>query len=226
MSGVMYNRRGGAAELAQEQIAWASAAGEDGWMLSDSDLIKRILEHDEAAFSQLFDRYDEPIRRHVAGIVHSRAEVQDVVQEAFLRVWTRAEQWHGQGTFKAWFYRIATNLALNHLRTVRRRREQPLNLPDTQQEDEGFVPAWLIDASTPGPDVALEWREQQTVLRELVGRLSEEKREVFRLVHEMEMSIRGAADELDIPEGTVKSRLYYAKKQLAREWHALRVARE
>ncbi|MBN1580756.1 MAG: RNA polymerase sigma factor [Anaerolineae bacterium] len=195
-------------------------------MLPDSDLMKQILEGDETAFGQLFDRYEEQIRRHVANIVHNDAAAQDVVQEAFLRVWTRAEQWRGIGTFKAWLYRIATNLALNHLRSIRRRKELPLPVPDSEQDDESLPPAWLIDDATPGPDVVLEWTEQQTTFRRLVGMLSKEKREVFRLVHEMEMSVRGAADELDIPEGTVKSRLYYAKKQLAREWRALRAARE
>ena len=195
-------------------------------MLSDSDLMKQILEGDETAFGQLFDRYEEQIRRHVANIVHNDAAAQDVVQEVFLRVWTRAEQWRGIGTFKAWLYRIATNLALNHLRSIRRRKELPLPVPDSEQDDESLPPAWLIDDATPEPDVVLEWAEQHTTFRRLVGMLSKEKREVFRLVHEMEMSVRGAADELDIPEGTVKSRLYYAKKQLAREWRALRTAGE
>ena len=78
-----------------------------------------------ARFKQLYAQYGEGILRHVARMVRSDA-AQDLVQEAFLRAWQRAEQWDGRGTFKAWLYRIATNLALNHLRTVRRRREQPL----------------------------------------------------------------------------------------------------
>ncbi len=94
---------------------------------------------------------------------------------------------------------------------------------DTWHEDEaeGLVPAWLIDASSLGPDTNLELAEQQALSRRLIETLPKEKREVFRLVHEMEMSMRDAADELGIPEGTVKSRLYYAKRRLAREWEIL-----
>ncbi|MFC1974862.1 RNA polymerase sigma factor [Chloroflexota bacterium] len=192
-------------------------------MPSDQDLIERIRQHDAQAFEILFERYKELIRRHLVHIVRSEAAAQDLGQEVFLRVWTRAEQWDGRGSFKAWLYRIATNLALNHLRSVNRRREQPLPAVDNWDEDEAgnLVPAWLIDASALGPDVSLELAEQRGLFRRLVEALPKEKREVFRLVHEMEMSMRDAADELGIPEGTVKSRLYYAKRRLAREWEIL-----
>jgi RNA polymerase sigma-70 factor (ECF subfamily) len=192
-------------------------------MQSDSDLIARILEQDSQAFETLFDRYEAGIRRHLFRFVRHPAAAEDLLQETFLRVWTRAEQWHGSGSFKAWLYRIATNLALNHLRSLRRRREQPLEVQDSWDEDdeENLVPAWMIDVSTLGPEAALQRTERHALLRRLVEGLPEEKREVFRLVHEMEMSMRDTADELGIPEGTVKSRLYYARKQLAQAWHEL-----
>jgi RNA polymerase sigma-70 factor (ECF subfamily) len=194
-------------------------------MGSDPDhiLVERVRERDARAFETLFERYGGMIRRHLARITRDDAAAQDLVQEAFLRVWTRAQQWDGRGSFKAWLYRVATNLALNHLRSVRRRREQPLTVPDDWDDDggedeESTVPAWMMAAPALGPDVALELAERRERIRRLVGRLPEEKREVFRLVHEMELSMQDAADELGIPEGTVKSRLYYAKRRLAREW--------
>jgi RNA polymerase sigma-70 factor (ECF subfamily) len=192
-------------------------------MPSDQDLVERIRQHDTQAFEILFERYKDLIRRHLVHIVRTEAAAQDLGQEVFLRVWTRAEQWDGRGSFKAWLYRIATNLALNYLRSVNRRREQPLPAVDNWNEDEEghLVPAWLIDASALGPDTSLELAEQRGLYRRLVEALPKEKREVFRLVHEMEMSMRDAADELGIPEGTVKSRLYYAKKHLARKWQGL-----
>jgi len=189
-------------------------------MPSDQDLVRRILERDAEAFEMLFERYQGIISRHLLGIVRDEAAVQNLLQEVFVRVWTRAEQWSGRGAFKAWLYRIATNLALNHLRTVRRRREQPLEVPaDWDDEDEEHtVPAWMIDDTALGPEQALERSERLRQFRRLVARLPEDKREVLRLVHEMEMSIRDVADELGIPEGTVKSRLHYARKRLARDW--------
>jgi RNA polymerase sigma-70 factor (ECF subfamily) len=194
-------------------------------MPSDQNLVERIREHDAHAFEILFDRYTEMIRRHLIRIVRTEAVTQDLVQEVFLRVWTHAEQWDGRGSFKAWLYRIATNLALNYLRTVNRRREQSLEIVDQwYEEEEGdSTPAWLVDASALGPDASLELAEQQALFRRLIETLPQEKREVFRLVHEMEMSMRDVADELGLPEGTVKSRLFYAKKQLARTWQDLEI---
>ncbi len=188
----------------------------------DQILVERVLERDARAFETLFEQYGEMIRRHLARITRDDAAAQDLIQEVFFRVWTRAEQWDGRGSFKAWLYRIATNLALNHLRSVKRRREQPLDiqnaLVDDDDDEENTVPSWMVDASALGPDVALELAERRERLDRLIGRLPDDKREVFRLVHEMELSMRDVADELGIPEGTVKSRLYYAKKRLAREW--------
>jgi RNA polymerase sigma-70 factor (ECF subfamily) len=192
-------------------------------MPADRDLVLRIRARDANAFEILVERYEEMMRRHLARIVRDDAAVQDLIQEVFLRVWTRSKQWSGAGSFKAWLYRIGTNLALNHLRTLRRRREQPLEFQDDwdDDEEESRAPAWMVDASALGPDRALELTERRETLRKLVEELPEEKREVFRLVHEMEMSMRDVADELGIPEGTVKSRLFYAKKVLVREWQDL-----
>jgi RNA polymerase sigma-70 factor (ECF subfamily) len=151
-----------------------------------------------------------------------------------MRVWMRAGQWDGRGTFRAWLYRIATNLALNHLRTVRRRREQPLVIEDSwdEEDEDARIPAWVFDEAAlgaqiaPGPHDVLERAERLIAMRQLVDDLPETKREVFHLVHELEMSLRDAADELGIPEGTAKSRLHYARKRLAREWQALQANKE
>lgn len=187
---------------------------------SDESLIERVLERDAHAFETLFHRYSEMLCHHLTRIVRDRAAADDLVQEVFLRVWGRAEQWNGQGPFRAWLFRIATHQAFNHLRTIQRRREQPLEAPrpPADEEDENPVPAWMIDASTPGPDALLEQAEQRGLLRRFIDELPEEKREVFRMIHDAEMEVREIAEALRIPEGTVKSRLHYARRHLARRW--------
>ncbi len=196
--------------------------------LDDREAARRIQARDEAAFEQIFARYGDALARHICSIVRGDADAeavaQDLVQETFLRVWTRAEQWSGQGSFKAWLYRIATNLALNHLRNLRRHPAQPLPGEDQgpwdewSDEEETLAPGWLVDGTSLGPDAALEQSEEHARLYRAINRLPDEKREVFRLVHEMELSIRDAAGRLGIPEGTVKSRLYYAQKKLTEAW--------
>ena len=189
---------------------------------SDDNLIRSLCDRDCEAFETLFARYQEPVRQRLARIVRDSNAADDLVQEVFLRVWTRADQWNGRGTFKAWVLQIATNLALNHLRTVRRRRELPLEPPPDPDHggDSLPTPEWLIDPITRRPDQALEQLEWRERLQRLLRQLSEEKREVFHLAHDAEMDVREIAASLGIPEGTVRSRLHYARKQLAREWQS------
>lgn len=195
---------------------------------SDDELACKIQSHDEAAFELLFERYGAALARHLDGMLHggpdAEATAQDLVQETFLRVWTRAEQWNGQGSFKSWLYRIATNLTLNYLRGLRRHPAQPLPSEDEgpwdewSEEEDTLAPGWLVDSTSLRPDAALEQSEEQARLHRAINGLPEEKREVFRLVYEMELSIRDAAGRLGIPEGTVKSRLHYAQKKLNDVW--------
>ena len=187
---------------------------------------KAVQERDEQAFDALFAHYRAGVRWQVLRIVRDEAATEDLVQQVFLRIWTRAEQWKAEGSFEAWLHRIATNLALNHLRTVRRRKEHPLEPqesaaprdedPRHPEDEESAAPSWMVDAAALGPETELaEHRER---LQRLVQELPEEQREALRLVFEEEMPIRDAADALGVPEGTIKSRLHYAKKRLAREW--------
>ena len=189
-------------------------------MLSDSELVALVCEHNTDAFEELSTRYREIIYRHVLSIVHDSDATEDVVQEVFLRIWTHAGQWNGRGAFKNWLFRIATNLTLNYLRTVKRRRQQPLEIPSDplDEDDESSIPEWMTNHALPGPEVLMEQGERSRLLQQLVNGLPEEKREVFRLIHDDEMEMRQIAETLGIPEGTVKSRLYYANRSLARAW--------
>lgn len=188
---------------------------------SDHELIRQIQTQDGAAFEAFFARYRTPIQRHVLNMVRDPAAGDDLVQEVFLRVWTHAEQWDGHGSVKAWLYRIATNLTLNYLRSLRRRPQQPLEATMTDEagaEDEISAPGWLIDAAALEPPAVVEAAEQVRRLQKLVEELPEEKREVFHLVYDAELDLRSVAATLGIPEGTVKSRLYYSKRYLMERW--------
>ena len=192
-------------------------------MAAEHELMARVRERDAVAFDALAARYRELVRRHLLRTVRDVDAAEDLTQEVFLRLWTHAGQWHGSGSLKAWLLRIAMNLALNYLRTLHRRRQQPLETEAdaTAEEDESPAPAWMIDVSSLGPEALLEQAERHLLVRRLVGDLPPEKREVLRLVHNAEMEIREVAEKLGIPEGTVKSRLHYATKRLAHEWKAI-----
>jgi RNA polymerase sigma-70 factor (ECF subfamily) len=187
---------------------------------SDPELIRLIAQGDEEAFEALFTRHRAVVCQRLRGIVRDGDVADDLVQETFLRVWSRAETWTGSGSAVPWVLRIATNLALNHLRTLRRRREQSLEAsgPRPSDPEEETPPDWLEDESSLSPDAILEDVENRRALQELANGLSEGKREVVRLLCDAEMDLREIAEELGVPEGTVKSRLHYATRELARKW--------
>ena len=178
----------------------------------------RIAGQDVEAFDLLAARHETALVRHLSAMLRDDDAARDLVQEALLRVWTHAGQWDGLGSPGRWLFKIASNLALNHLRTVRRRRERPLDLPTELEDDDEHVAAWMIDDSSPRPDEALDLAERRRLLRRLVESLPDDKREVLQLVYEADMGIQEAARALGIPEGTVKSRLHDARKRLADEW--------
>ena len=191
-------------------------------MDSDRALVNRIRRRDPHAFDVLMQRYAEQVKAHLRRIVRDEAAADDLAQEVFLRLWQRAGQWNGQGSFGGWLLRIATNLALNHLRSVRRRRryERPLVIDNgpAAEDEETLVPGWMIDRSALGPEQTVDLAEQKELLRDLVDALPEEKRQVLQMVHDQEMELLEVAKALGVPLGTVKSRLHYTVKWLDRQW--------
>lgn len=191
-------------------------------MATDRDLIRKVLEADAAAFDELYERHASAVRRRLVRIVRDEAAADDLLQETFLKLWTRAEQWQATGSVAAWLARIATNLALNHLRSKRRRPARPLELPESSgDESELLVPGWMIDNAGLRPDEQAEHAERRAIAARLLGTLPEHQRRVVELAHEAGLDIGEIAEELDIPPGTVKSRLHYARATLAQKWKDL-----
>jgi RNA polymerase sigma-70 factor (ECF subfamily) len=182
--------------------------------LSDAQLMSRVAGSDPDAFDALAERYEKAITLRLRDIIRDSDADRDLTQEVLLRVWTHADQWDGRGSLNGWILRIATNTALNHLRTVRRRRESPLEFSAEEQDYEA-------DTSALRPEEAVELAERNRLFRQLVEELPADKQEVLRLVHESGMEVQEVAEALGVPEGTVKSRLHYARKRLAREWRNL-----
>ncbi len=180
--------------------------------LTDCELIQKACEGEEEAFGVLFQRYHAPIYRLLLGIVHNSEDALELTQEVFLKAYRELPRLQRSETLLAWLRRVATNLAIDHLRRKRILSFQSLEaLPD-----EGYdtpLGGLIADESQ---DVlqAVHAKELQEALYEALGHLSANHRLVVVLHHLEGISVDEIAEMLQIPVGTVKSRLARARTLL------------
>jgi RNA polymerase sigma-70 factor (ECF subfamily) len=169
---------------------------------SDEELIGRIAGGDRLAMQVLFARHHVRVYRFVLRLVRNEATAEDLISEVFLDVWRQANRFEGRSQVSTWLLAIARFKALSILR---RRSEEEL--------DEAAAEA--IEDPSDDPAVALQKKDRSTVLRKCLDALSAEHREVVDLVYYHEKSVEEVAEIVGIPEGTVKTRMFHARKKLA-----------
>jgi RNA polymerase sigma-70 factor (ECF subfamily) len=174
---------------------------------ADEDIARRIARGEPAAFDAFFDRYAASLLAYLEGMVRDRNGAEDLLQETLVRVWSHIARYREEGRFRAWVFRIATNLALTELR--RRRYRGTVDLDRAARE----IPA----PGTPDPHEHLERRERDRLLAEAIERLPDEQRAVVLLRVRGGMSLAEISTALQVPEGTVKSRLHQSVQRLRKD---------
>ena len=169
---------------------------------------------DADAFSELYDHWSGPILRYFYHQCHDRDAAEDFMQETFLRIWRAAPRYEVRARFSTFLFQVAKNLWINErAKVLRRPLKVSLDAPRGDGED-GSTRGDGIDAGVPLPPEEAVRAETGRRIREAVEGLSEKLREVFVLAGFQEMAYREVAEILDIPEGTVKSRMWAAVRQL------------
>jgi len=158
------------------------------------------------ALAGLVEKYKKQAYFLALGMVGNTDDAYDISQEAFIRVYSSAKTFDETQKFFPWFYAIVANLCRNLLR---KRRVGSARLIDMADVD--YI---LTDGAT--PEGAYEISEQKRRLFEAMGKLSFADKEIINLYHFRNMSYDEIAELLDIPRGTVMSRLYYARKRLGK----------
>jgi RNA polymerase sigma-70 factor (ECF subfamily) len=169
---------------------------------SDELLIARIAEGDRLAMQVLFARHHVRVYRFVLRFVRNEALAEGLISEVFLVVWRQAGKFEGRSAVSTWLLSIARFKALSALR---RRQDEEL-------DDET---AAAIEDHADDPEVALAKKDKGALLRECLSALSAEHREVVDLVYYHEKSVEEVAAIVGIPEATVKTRMFYARKKLS-----------
>lgn len=172
--------------------------------ITDEQAMWRVqTQDDEQAFARIVRRWEEPIRRLCARMTGDAHRAEDLAQETFARVFAKRKDYQPSGKFSTWLWRIALNLCYDELRRLKRREESSLD------EDGGEAIAALAAfvADEPAPSERVESQERGELVRRALVRLPELYRTVLVLRHYEDLKFREIADVLDVPEGTVKSRM-------------------
>lgn len=171
--------------------------------VNDAELIQAALAGDTAAFGVLVRTYQDRLFNALVHIVRCPEEAQDVVQDAFVQAYTKLSTFKGSSAFYTWLYRIAFNVSIS-----RRRKRKPAVSLERGKEEQGAEPA-----ADPLPD-RLEQNERAAQLHAALEALSEEHRTVLVLREMEDCSYEDIAEMLDLPIGTVRSRLHRARMEL------------
>lgn len=201
----------------------------------DNDLVQRCLEGDGEAFEGLVERYSERTFALVRHYARNPVEVEDIVQDTFLKAFRKLDSFQHQSAFSTWLFRIAVNTALDFRKRAGRNPVQTVEDPEVFQGLErrpgGAGPAGGRSSGIAAPDAGLEREEVASITRAVLDELPEIFRTVLVLREFEEMNYQDMADLLGISIGTVESRLFRARARFrqglsrmhpeyAEEWEA------
>lgn len=176
----------------------------------DLALVRRVQRGDKRAFDLLVSKYQLRLAKLVGRLVWDRSEVQDVVQESFIKAYRALPNFRGDSAFYTWLYRIAVNAAKNHLVTRSRRPpSDDVDITDGDVEEAGVV---VADIAT--PESYAERDQLQAALGRALAELPEDLRTALTLCEMEGLSYEDIARVLDCPIGTVRSRIFRARRVL------------
>jgi RNA polymerase sigma-70 factor (ECF subfamily) len=184
-----------------QRAPWAEA--------SDRELLVGIREGEEAALNELIGRKTKPLLQLCQRILGDAEEARDVVQVTFFRVWESRKKFDDRWSPNTWVYRIASNLAIDHLRSrkSRERSHEPVRQHLRQ----------VADTRASRDLSRLQQSEVAAIFRDLAAGLSEKQRMVFLLREVEGLSSPEVAEILDCRESTVRNHLFNARKYLRKE---------
>lgn len=183
---------------------------------SDEQMMWRVRSHDDPdAFAQLVAKWQAPIHRLCVRMIGDQHRGEDLSQEAFARLYSHRKDYQPAARFSTYLWRVTMNLCYDELRRLKRRPETPLEITRSGvNSDDTFSYLDGQPAAELAPDAALQSHEQAELVRDALQRLPEHYRSVVVLRHYENLKFREIADVLEIPEGTVKSRMAEGLDQL------------
>ncbi len=177
----------------------------------DSVLIRQSQKGDRSAFDRLVRMYEEKAYQYAYRLTHDPDEAADVVADAFVRVYNAIGNFRSQSAFGTWLYRIITNCYLDHKKKDKSRYTTSL---DTAQTPDGQEYERQVVDPGDGPDVEAERSARESAVQTALEQLPEYQRAMLVMYHVENLAYEEIAEALDLPIGTVKSRLNRARLAL------------
>lgn len=182
-------------------------------------IIERCKQGDISAFDELIRRYEKQIYNFAFRLCGNYDDANDVISEAFIKVFNAIQSFRGDANFSTWLFRIVTNVYLDE----RKRSKGHLNIPlDEYIELEESTVTRQIEDPSPGPIEQLEAKERSDILQEAINSLPDYQRVMVVLFHTQGKSYEEIAEIIGLPIGTVKSRLNRARLALKDKLQAVR----
>jgi len=174
----------------------------------DDRLILQTLAGKSSAFESLIEKYQNRLFHSMTQVLRNSTDAEDIVQDAFVKAFTKLSTFRGGSQFYTWLYRIAHNSAISQ---IRKRK------PTDSLDHDGGMAAATLEGQHVSPSQRLERQEENRQLTDALNRLKEEQRSVLVLRVMEGLDYDAIAEILDVPVGTVRSRLHRARAQLKEE---------
>lgn len=185
-----------------------AAAGLSAELRTDTYLVEATLSGNRQAFGALVERYQDRLFNTLVRVLGSPDDASEVLQDAFVQAYTKLESFRGSSQFYTWMYRVALNMACSYRRRNKRRYDE--QSVEQIRELSGAEP---VDQSLPPEQLAMRVEQAELVQAALLE-ISEEHRQILVLREMEDCSYEAIAEILDLPVGTVRSRLFRARLQL------------
>lgn len=189
---------------------------------TDEQLFEAYRKGDRSAIRTIIERYHDDLLRFLVRLVGDLAGAEDVFQETFLQIHQASDTFDATRRFRPWLFTIAANKGRDYLRRKHRRRALDLSAPVSNGGDGGGQTEYidLMEVRIPAPGDALANREQSQAVQQILNEMPLSLREILLLAYFQRLSYAQIADDLQIPLGTVKSRLHAAVATFAKRWMA------
>jgi RNA polymerase sigma-70 factor (ECF subfamily) len=182
---------------------------------TDDELVRRFRSGEVSAYSDLVMRYQDRVFAQCLRWMGDPRIAEEVAQDVFLAIYRALPRFRGESRVSTWIFRITVNHCKNRrLYRSRRKFEAHEPLEGISRDEDG--PARQIPAQGPGTDQGSHRSEAEEILHEALARLDEDQRTIILLRDIQDLSYEEISEILDLPRGTVKSRLHRARAELAR----------